>query len=60
MNEMQIIWDALHDYREQCISTDDALWDDICTQMAQVEDKLVWAEEDDRREGWIVIQGGKA
>lgn len=40
MKELKIIWDALHGYREDCISTDDESWDEICGAMATVTEKL--------------------
>lgn len=38
-SQFNLIWDALMCYREDCISTDDDLWSDICTAMA-------WLQED--------------
>ena len=43
--ELETIWDALHAYREDLISTsddemNDKIWDDICTAMARIEESL--------------------
>lgn len=37
---LRTIWSALHGYREDCISTDDEQWDEICTAMAWIEEDL--------------------
>jgi len=51
-NKLSIIWDALHDYRENCIPqfndnkfNDDQIsydeqWDEICGAMANITEKL--------------------
>jgi hypothetical protein len=38
--EVNVIWEALHDYRENCISTDDETWDRICESMAYIQEEL--------------------
>jgi hypothetical protein len=42
--QLQTVWDALHAYREDCISEGDEMhdeiWDDICTAMAVIEEEL--------------------
>jgi len=42
--QINIIWDALQAYREDLISEGDeqhdAIWDDICTAMAAIEEEL--------------------
>jgi hypothetical protein len=45
--ELELIWDALFDMRENCIPEGepqyDAKWSDICTIMAKIEDELeIW------------------
>jgi len=39
---LDVIWHALECYREDCISGDehDQAWDDICTVMAWISDKV--------------------
>lgn len=41
---METIWDALFDYRDNCIPEGDAAydaeWSDICTAMAWLEEEL--------------------
>ena len=32
--QFELIWNALECYREDCISTDNEEWDEICTVMA--------------------------
>ena len=43
-SNLQIIWNALHSYREDCIPEGDLLyddqWDQICTAMAHIENEL--------------------
>ena len=34
---LETIWDALLGYREDCISTDNAEWDELCLCMSYVE-----------------------
>lgn len=34
---LNTVWDALLGYRENCISTDDELWDEICLSMKYIE-----------------------
>ena len=51
MNNTEIlktIWDALHEYREDCISTVDGddQWDDICLAMALLHENLNVSHED--------------
>ena len=46
-NELELIWDALCDMRENCIPEGDAQydakWGDICTVMHKIEDELeIW------------------
>jgi hypothetical protein len=36
----ETVWNALHGFREDCISTDDELWDEICTAMRWIEQDL--------------------
>lgn len=36
----ETIWHALAGYREDCISTDDEQWDEICTAMRWIEEEL--------------------
>jgi hypothetical protein len=38
--ELRTIWDALHGYREDCVSTDDESWDEICGAMANITESL--------------------
>ena len=42
--QINIIWEALHSYREDCISEGDEMhdeiWDDICTAMAVIQEDL--------------------
>ena len=42
---IETLWMALEDYRENCISTDDSQWDEICTAMAWISDELMEDEE---------------
>ena len=37
---IETVWDALHGFREDCISTDDEQWDDICTAMAWITESM--------------------
>ena len=37
---IETVWDALHGFREDCISTDDEQWDDICTAMAWITEAI--------------------
>jgi len=37
---LDTVWDALQGFREDCISTDDELWDEICTAMRWIEEEL--------------------
>jgi hypothetical protein len=39
MSNLEIIWDALCSYREEC-NVDDTDWDNICSVMAKVEESL--------------------
>lgn len=34
---LNTVWDALLGYRENCISIDDELWDEICLSMKYIE-----------------------
>jgi len=36
----ETVWNALQGFREDCISTDDELWDEICTAMRWIEEDL--------------------
>lgn len=42
--DLNIIWNALHSYREDCIPENDPTyddeWDNICTQMAWIHEAL--------------------
>jgi hypothetical protein len=42
--QLEIIWDALHAYREDSVSEGDemhdAIWDEVCTAMAVIEENL--------------------
>jgi hypothetical protein len=42
--QLQTVWDALHAYREDCISEGDEMhdeiWDDVCLAMAVIEENL--------------------
>lgn len=42
--ELETVWDALHAYREDCIPESDEMydeiWDDICTAMAWIEERV--------------------
>ncbi len=42
--ELETVWDALHAYREDLIPEGDEqydeIWDDICTAMAWIEERL--------------------
>ena len=47
---VQVIWEALHDYRENAIPAGkhrefDKAWDAICTAMAEIEEDLAGAEK---------------
>ena len=37
---LDTVWDALQGFREDCISTDDEQWDEICTAMAWITEEL--------------------
>ena len=37
---LDTVWDALQGFREDCISTDDEQWDEICTAMRWIEEEL--------------------
>jgi len=37
---LEVIWEALHAFREDCISEGDQQWDDICTAMAWITEAL--------------------
>ena len=43
-SHLDCIWEALHDYRENCIPEGDemydSMWDDICTARAWIEEDL--------------------
>jgi hypothetical protein len=46
-DELEVIWDALFDMRENCIPEGDpqydAKWSDICTTMHKIEEELeIW------------------
>lgn len=46
-DELEVIWDALCDMRENCIPEGDpqydAKWSDICTTMHKIEEELeIW------------------
>ena len=36
----ETVWNALQGFREDSISTDDELWDEICTAMRWIEEEL--------------------
>ena len=38
--QLEIIWDALHAYREDSISEGDEIWDEVCTAMSVIEENL--------------------
>ena len=42
--QLETIWDALHAYREDSVSEGDemhdAIWDEVCTAMAVIEENL--------------------
>ena len=42
--QLEIIWDVLHAYREDSVSEGDemhdAIWDEVCTAMAVIEENL--------------------
>jgi hypothetical protein len=42
--QLKTVWDALHAYREDCISEGDEMhdeiWDDVCLAMAVIEENL--------------------
>ena len=38
--EITVVWEALHDYREKSIATDDETWDRICGAMAYIQEQL--------------------
>lgn len=46
--DLALIWNALHCYREDCISGNayDREWDDICTVMANITEQLGLDERD--------------
>jgi hypothetical protein len=46
LEDLQVIWNVLHGFREDCISQDDELWDDICTAMAHIHEALEINQED--------------
>jgi hypothetical protein len=50
--QINIIWEALHCYREDCISEGDEMhdeiWGDICTAMAVIQEDLGVSEEVDK------------
>ncbi len=59
-DDLKVIWDALHGYREDCIPEGDLLyddqWDQICTAMAHIHKALGlespldhWLELDTKR-----------
>jgi hypothetical protein len=37
---LEIIWNALCTYREECIPNSDEDWDEICSVMAKIEENL--------------------
>tara|TARA_Y100001972_G_C7471434_1_gene240021 strand:+ start:216 stop:413 length:198 start_codon:yes stop_codon:yes gene_type:complete len=59
-DDLKVIWDALHSFREDCIPEGDFMydeqWDEICTAMARVHKALGleppldhWLELDTKR-----------
>ena len=44
---LDTVWIALHGFREDCISTDDEQWDEICTAMAWIEEELGYTINED-------------
>jgi|TARA_B100000287_G_scaffold422369_1_gene464230 hypothetical protein len=44
--DFQVIWNALHGYREDCISQDDEEWDKICAAMARLHEERNIKQED--------------
>jgi LPS sulfotransferase NodH len=49
--QLELIWDVLHMYNEQCLDPHheeyDELWGDICTAMANVTEALGYDLNDD-------------
>ena len=47
--QREIIWEALHSYREDCISEgdefNDSIWEDICLAMAVIREDLGLCDE---------------
>jgi hypothetical protein len=47
--QLEIIWEALHFYREDCISEGDEMhdeiWEDICLAMAVIREDLGLCDE---------------
>ena len=37
---LDTVWDALQGFREDCISTDDEQWDEICTAISWITERL--------------------
>ncbi len=50
--QLEIIWDALHSYREDCIPESDPSyneeWEDICLAMAVIREDLGLCDEVDK------------
>jgi hypothetical protein len=50
--QINIIWEALHSYREDCILESDPsyneVWEDICLAMAVIQEDLGVSEEVDK------------
>ena len=44
--DLSTIWHALQCYREDCISTDDEAWDEVCEAMAHIHEALDIPQED--------------
>ena len=44
---LDTVWDALQGFREDCISTDDEQWDEICTAMAWITEELGYKLNED-------------
>tara|TARA_A100001515_G_C4447013_1_gene168920 strand:+ start:96 stop:428 length:333 start_codon:yes stop_codon:yes gene_type:complete len=44
VDDIKVIWDALHAYREDCIPEGDSMydeqWNEICTAMANIQETL--------------------
>tara|TARA_R100000654_G_scaffold11305_1_gene24779 strand:- start:108 stop:275 length:168 start_codon:yes stop_codon:yes gene_type:complete len=48
--DLKVIWDALHSFREDCIPEGDFMydeqWDEICTAMAHIHEALGIEQEE--------------